>query len=154
MGVSLSQDLWDDELELIIAASADRVLVRETYLPPNMDLGKAKRWFFGQKWAHFVLLDEKPVGMVVFHPKPGKFSTVEVETWVVEPFRGCGISQQAHPLVVEEAKKQWHYLTAWVWEDNFGSLGLVGHTKFERTGVEYVQDGRKCFELRLKLRDG
>jgi len=154
MDVTLSQDLWDDELALIVAASEDPEVVRESYLPPRMAPGQAKRWFFGQKWAYFLLLGGDPVGMVLFHPKPGKFGTVEVETWLLEGFRGLGISQAAHPLVVEEAAKRWDVLLAWVWDTNSASLGLVGHTGFVPTGKEYVLDGRTCSELRLDLPKG
>lgn len=151
MDVSLSQDLWDDELALIVAASADPVIVHETYLPRNMTSGQAKRWFFGQKRAYFVVFGDKPVGMVIFHPKPAKSGVVEVETWVVPEYQGLGISKRAHPLVVEEAKQYWDTMTAWVWATNSASLGLLRHTGFERTGKEYEQGGLKCVELSLKL---
>lgn len=151
MDVSLSQDLWDEELALIVAASKDPVVVHETYLPPNMAEGQAKRWFFGQKWAFFTLLDEKPVGMTVFHPKPAKAGTVEVDAWVLEEFRGLGISQKAFPLVVEEARKRWDTLLAWVWDTNTASLGLSGAVGFAPTGRTYEMEGRTCREVRFDL---
>jgi RimJ/RimL family protein N-acetyltransferase len=150
--VALSQDLWDEELALIVAASADDELCYQTYLPPKMTAGQAKRWFFGQKHAYFVQHQGKPVGMVVFHPKPGKWAEVEVETWLLAPYRRLGISAAAHPLVVQEAGRWWERLTAWVWETNEASLGLLRHTGFVPTGKSYVQDGTTCVQLVLPLK--
>lgn len=151
MEVTLSQDLWDAELALIVAASQDPEVVHETYLPPRMTTGQAKRWFFGQKWAWFTLLDGEPVGMTVFHPKPGKFGVVEVEAWVLEGFRGLGISQMAWPLVVEEARKRWDTLLAWVWGSNTASQGVAGATGFVPTGKVYEMDGQTCRQYRFDL---
>ena len=151
MDISLSQDLWDEELALIVAASEDDELARSTYLPPRLTPSQAKRWFFGQKWAYFVLYEGAPVGMVVFHPRPAKWHEVEVETWILAPYRKLGISAAAHPLVVDEAGKYWERLLGWVWDTNEGSLGLVRHTGFVPTGKEYVVDGKRCVQLVLNL---
>lgn len=153
MDIFLSQHLWDDEVALLVAASGDAAIADETYLPPGMSESQAKRWFFGQKWAYFIVCDEEPVGMVVFHPKPGKVGVVEVETWLLEAHRRRGISAAAHPVIVEEAKKRWNTLTAWVWGTNDASLGLLRHTGFVKTGKQYEMGGRVCTELRLKLSD-
>ena len=151
MDVALSQGFKDAEVALVVAASADKVLARETYLPPCMDAEQARRWVIGQRWAYFIVYGGEPVGMVLFHPKPSRRGVAEVETWLLERYRGLGISQTAHPLVVDEAAKYWNYLTAWVWNYNSGSLGLVSHTAFAPTGKRYEVDGKVCTELRLTL---
>lgn len=151
MDVLLSQELSVTALDMVALASSDRVLARETYLPPNMGAEAAKSWVLGQRWAYFIVYGGEPVGMVLFHPKPSRRGVAEVETWLLDRYRGLGISQAAHPLVVAEAAKYWQYLTAWVWDYNSGSLGLVSHTAFAPTGKRYEVDGKVCTELRLAL---
>lgn len=151
MDITLSQDLWTEELEVIIAASADEIITKETYLPPKMTLGQSKKWFFGQKWAYFILMDGKPVGMIVLHPKIAKSGVAEVETWLLEPYRGLGISKFGYKLIIEECKKYFDTLTAWVWDDNTSTNDMLNITGFSPTGKKYELDGRTCVELSLAL---
>jgi GNAT superfamily N-acetyltransferase len=151
MDVSLSQDLWDDELALLVAASADPVIVRETYLPPDMTPGEAKRWFFGLKWGFFVMVDGKPAGMIMLHPKAAKRGTVEAETWLLEEYRGRGISRQGYLLIMDEAAKWFDRMVGWVWETNTASLRMLTVTGFAPTGRRYERDGIGCIELEVGL---
>jgi RimJ/RimL family protein N-acetyltransferase len=151
MDVALSQDLWDDELALLVAASTDPDITRETYLPPNMTLSQAKKWFLGQRWGYFVLVDGKPAGMILMHPKPSKRGTVEIETWLLDEYRGRGVSRQGYRLIMDEAARWFDRVIGWVWETNTGSMQMLTVTGFVPTGREYELDGNKCIQFALNL---
>lgn len=142
MEVHLTRDWFDDELALVMAASNDPDLVRETYLPPRMDAAGAKRWLMGNKWAYFVQIDEEPVGMVLFHPKE---VSAEVEIWVLPQFRGLGAGRVALREAMIRAAHRWMGLTTWVTRSNERSLSLFRSAGFEFTGRERSE----TVELRL-----
>jgi RimJ/RimL family protein N-acetyltransferase len=142
--VTLCRDWFDPEVALVVAASEDPVLVRETYLPPGMDAAAAKRWILGHRWAYFVHVDDEPAGMVLFHPKE---ATAEVEVWLLERFRGAGNGRRALREALALAAHRWAGLTAWVYRSDGASLGVLRDLGFEFTGRERDLDGGQVVEL-------
>jgi len=121
-----------DVAAMIIEASLDETICDMNYLPHAMDAAQAQE-YCAKSDGVVLRLDGKPVGvtMVRHTPQPGEgveipAGCVELDEWVLAPFRGQGIlGRRGWPLITAWLAQRFTHVVSVTWEDNYHAQALL-----------------------------
>lgn len=122
----------DDVVAMVVEASFEPAIQVMNYLPNCLTAEKARE-YCRQSDGVVLRLDGRPVGVTVVsrHPQPGAGmevppGTIELDEWVLPPFRGKGIlGKRGWPLIAAWLAQRFDYALSVTWADNHAAIALL-----------------------------
>lgn len=138
----------EDVIAMLIEASFDPAIRAMNYLPDCMNQEGAREYC--QRSDGVVLrVDGRPVGVTVIdrHPHTGAGveippNSVELDEWVLPPFRGKGIlGKRGWPHIAAWLAQRFDHAVSLTWEDNHAAIALLLGRGYKRHGRTFFSGG-------------
>lgn len=150
-----------DVIAMIVEASFEPAVRAMNYLPHCMDDARA-RAYCETSDGIVLRLDGEPVGVTVVrrHVQPGEgveipSDCVELDEWVLPPFRGQGIlGKRGWPLITAWLAQRFERVISVTWTHNHAAQALLRSRGYRWLGRSLWSDGETsgpcevfCYEL-------
>ena len=137
----------DDVIAMLIEASFDPAIREMNYLPDCMDQ-EAAREYCRKSDGVVLRVEGQPVGVTVLdrslHTGDGVEippGSVELDEWVLPPFRGKGIlGKRGWPLIAAWLAQRFDHAVSLTWEHNHAAMALLLGRGYKRHGRTYFSD--------------